>query len=1133
MKSFIIIELFCLLVFFFEKSGSQNQTTTMIYNLLIYFLIENFAQNELRCLISQQFVESFKSPTKKLPHFPLLESLNIHLASLDTKNFQWNICDFELMETLASNEKIPIKSALIFLDLQAKIFLNNQIFARLASKPFLIIFSNNRSIQQIQDFILKFSKTCLNVFISLHKKPSLKEKKQKIINSKKAISEFSDLELKTLKSNRKAMIIELLRQILIICEEGFKGKITFIICQSIYQMKKYISKKPNKNLMVLLGEDSENIFKNYETDYYERISKLREEDITQKEEGLQMSLDMDNISRISGTSSRDLNMVSLELSNGLKSNNKSLSRRMSSPSPVHLFGGEKSKLTKADELKMNLLKNPNIDPKLRRKLLALQEKRKEHLKSLDITVKEQENKLQTRKVKLRKQVERKNKEQGVLAKNIKDYETILLFPLDSIQKTKEMIGKSNNLEIIDQELLEDYQIKMIRETFEDLESQRILKKVFDIYANIRERSKKPATFEMISMFNSTLSVVETCTLFKDLQNHTFEEKNKFLNITPDLISKTMKILVPKSSLFEEPVLDYENFKKFLISVAKFIYTENEIAVGLQKLIQILSLLISISRNNSKEKPSKTTGFNNKLIELNNKIQEDPSFLLPEGFRTEKIIKTSLHKEFPETLLKSINPSYLIAYEILDNIVASKFGIDLIEKNSKEKSQIIVKQAKLRGDLPNKSFATTNLNKEEKVKEKTKEELEKEEKLKKEKIKRELMAKAFEEKKQKHQEEKRVKSEKNLETQKSEMKTKRENDKKKLEQLQKNRISFEKQMKLFWEKKHQENLDDKKLIQKGKKHSFSPEQKMEREKMKKGFEEFNKMKIEKFREEFQKLVQDRKKMEEESVTKSHVFSKKLKYFNEKVLPKKIEEVREAGYEIKENQELIRQNFKSEHIQQFFKAYDPTLKALFSFLINQTYTPLTSNLQRTTIPLKTLLNFTNEFNVCPMLLQIKNIINFFKQITKNKPYKVDTVEVGLDYEEFKECLYRIAVKGNEVLNKICEYLIMGGHLEPNNNENDEDQNQEESQPKQKIKIKKPKTQEAFEKNIKELRDKYYNVSKTTYNTMVAFIFYIGFPLDPKDKEAVQKRFRDIISFRKIKPTKYRFVGKKLFFITNNFL
>lgn len=770
-----------------------------------------------------------------------------------------------------------------------------------------------------------------------------------------------------------------------------------------------------------------------------------------------------------------------------------------------------------------------------------------------------------------------------MARNIKDHETILLFPLDSINRESDTL----NFELIEEALFEDYERKMVQEVLKQKSFNRILKRAFIIYASSRKRIYNPITFDKISLNKETLSFVEFWSFYKDLEKNEGlrfnpnnnmsrieakannisretsgkgnfsrisnenllkthdnlikpnekelmnNETNLFTQLSRDTLLKVMKNLVLKQDTKSEgPILEYPQFQRFLISIAKFLFPFEEIALAFGKLVEKIENLI-----NYREKDTKTIKEEEELKEINRKLEEDVNFEIPEGFFKIKETKTQLIKELPTSLndTPSIPQSFLVSYEIIDEILENAFQINLLEKFPIERTYYHVLPLKpLKKTTFNKEFnkegkdldSLLNIIKEEEkgakgqneasnkqkdLKENNKEEIKK----KKRKLKTQLLAKAFVNKRQVQEELKKEEAIK-LKAQQTKDKEKLEEKKKHLEQLQRNRESFEKQMKVLWEKKHQLNLIEPKSINT---KEDSMEEKEKKERMKKEFEEFSKKQLKDFRENFKKAINDRKKIQEDSITKSHLITNKLKIFNEKILPKQIEDIKQKSEEIKENQILITQGLKNPGIQGFFRDYEEILKALFHFLINQTYTPLNFHLERRTVPLQTLVSFANEFSLCPLLCKVKNVMNFYKNITKSKSLNIEKNPVGLDYEEFLESLFRIAIKGNEVLNKLSEFLIMGGFIKPL--AQIEEINEEENNRTKKTK-KRRSLASMIEMNKEVLREKYLNVTKTNENTMVALIYYMEFPLDPKDKDGVVQRMKEIVSLRKRKPTKYRFLG-----------
>ena len=111
--------------------------------------------------------------------------------------------------------------------------------------------------------------------------------------------------------------------------------------------------------------------------------------------------------------------------------------------------------------------------------------------------------------------------------------------------------------------------------------------------------------------------------------------------------------------------------------------------------------------------------------------------------------------------------------------------------------------------------------------------------------------------------------------------------------------------------------------------------------------------------------------------------------------------------KEFNELLKQKLNSEEFQQFFQKQEPTFKALFTYLLNQSNIPLSALGKSEAVPLKTLLAFANEFELCPLLTNFNEIITSYNNMTKGKPI-IDGLPIGINYQEFLEILFKVAAK-----------------------------------------------------------------------------------------------------------------------------
>ncbi len=69
------------------------------------------------------------------------------------------------------------------LDLLAKVYLNNIVFAEMAGEPIMRIISNNLDTPTMHEFVLKFVKIALAMYYASEKKKKSKEKIMPMYNS--------------------------------------------------------------------------------------------------------------------------------------------------------------------------------------------------------------------------------------------------------------------------------------------------------------------------------------------------------------------------------------------------------------------------------------------------------------------------------------------------------------------------------------------------------------------------------------------------------------------------------------------------------------------------------------------------------------------------------------------------------------------------------------------------------------------------------------------------------------------------------------------------------------------------------------------------------------------------------------
>lgn len=229
---------------------------------------------------------------------------------------------------------------------------------------------------------------------------------------------------------------------------------------------------------------------------------------------------------------------------------------------------------------------------------------------------------------------------------------------------------------------------------------------------------------------------------------------------------------------------------------------------------------------------------------------------------------------------------------------------------------------------------------------------------------------------------------------------KENDKEKelalkKEKLWKERIKENESLKNKINEYHRSKSEEREAKQK------SEEAKKNKEKSikDKEFIEFNKKEKNKMNEKFNQIYKERLEEKQALEKQANKEKEQWKEYNQKILPGKFKVQSKISKYEKGVNEQISILIRSASFQLFFSKYSWVLATLYDYISKRTFVPLNFAGQ-SFISLEGLSLFAGEFNICPTLLPLKEILLIYKSLTKQKvpEYIKDTVSKGLNYEEF---------------------------------------------------------------------------------------------------------------------------------------
>ncbi|CAK88326.1 unnamed protein product (macronuclear) [Paramecium tetraurelia] len=339
------------------------------------------------------------------------------------------------------------------------------------------------------------------------------------------------------------------------------------------------------------------------------------------------------------------------------------------------------KLSKEEQYTLASLKTTRADPKVLEKLETIKKQSDEKAMQEARKVEQYKEAQQKQKNNLRKQLEKRSVEQGVSI--IKDRETNLIFRDGSKNTTSLNKHGLTEYEIWDLQFEEDRERYLVEQLFRRY--HKIFKYAFFKYANSGSKVGKPKDFDELKDQSDTINEAEFWAFLKDYElifNVSKEQVRALLR------SIAIQLLKCKNELTN---FNYEGFKHIITQYACIIFTKMNkyvqphfcIELMLQKMQQVTA---NKGQNTQLYDDPDNMYFAQKEVikEFNKKLAEDPKYVLPEGYKSQKEEVVKFYHVF------EIQDGNTFAYQILDEIVYNVCKCHIIEPLTAKEFQIICK-----------------------------------------------------------------------------------------------------------------------------------------------------------------------------------------------------------------------------------------------------------------------------------------------------------------------------------------------------------------------------------------------------------------------------------------------------------
>ncbi len=152
-------------------AAEKNPYAPVVYKTLTFALVENHQKVQVREFILNNFRLVFETfPT--IPPAILLEPFIKQIRRSEGITFFYNVFDFEFFLSLARHPRLKTKGAVQTLDLLAKTYLYDELFAGSAFSPFMFLAFRFKDDPSFVTFILKLGKFVLGLYSANAKKVS-------------------------------------------------------------------------------------------------------------------------------------------------------------------------------------------------------------------------------------------------------------------------------------------------------------------------------------------------------------------------------------------------------------------------------------------------------------------------------------------------------------------------------------------------------------------------------------------------------------------------------------------------------------------------------------------------------------------------------------------------------------------------------------------------------------------------------------------------------------------------------------------------------------------------------------------------------------------------------------------------
>ncbi|CAD8199508.1 unnamed protein product [Paramecium octaurelia] len=219
----------------------KDKYAALLYKKLVFSLIENFDQKEVREFLVANFlmlIRKYSTIPIDILIIPMVKQLQI-----EQNEVQINIVDFQLLKSVCTHPKIDVNMAILMLDMLSKLYLSSIMFYQLAFQQIQLLLTRFIKSNSVQEFTFNLVKIAISEYYGNYQE-HIKS------NPKSILNRSPDENIK--RQQFRSQIISLIKFIINLRSFELNEQIKPVIAHFYLEIQQNL-KTESKALFMLLG----------------------------------------------------------------------------------------------------------------------------------------------------------------------------------------------------------------------------------------------------------------------------------------------------------------------------------------------------------------------------------------------------------------------------------------------------------------------------------------------------------------------------------------------------------------------------------------------------------------------------------------------------------------------------------------------------------------------------------------------------------------------------------------------------------------------------------------------------------------------------------------------------------------